>query len=356
MNFPVRLSLLMLVAVILALAIAYFSPVDQIMPTTPMARDGSTGYTTGPTTADIPQQSAQRSAPRLPVGEVLRISELQHQLEAIGTERFQRSDREQARDYIAAALRASGWVVTRQAINIEGRVADASTPDAEIGGINIIATRPGQSIAGSIVLGAHYDTVAGSPGADDNGTGVVAALEAARLLGPLPAPRSLTLVFFDLEERGLIGSQAFVDAFPDVAGAVILEMLGFSCSEPGCQRYPAGLPITPSQTTGDFLAAVGDRAHLDLIDAFRDGPDAGSLSVLTLAVPTLGPLAPDLLRSDHVPFWRAGIGAVMLTDTAEFRNPHYHRPSDQVQTIDFGFFRSAVQLVVERLDHLLWTL
>lgn len=268
--------------------------------------------------------------------------DLRQTLTQLGGPRFTQGDRAQARQYITAALQTWGWEVQAQPVT-----GDRQT------GVNLIATRPSQAIAGSIVLGAHYDTVAASPGADDNGTGVVALLEAARRLGPSTAPVPLTLVFFDLEEAGLWGSRAFVAAHPDVSEAVILEMLGFRCREPGCQRYPAGLPVQPAQTTGEFLAAIGDRAHRDLVDSFAA---AAPLPVVTLAVPTLGPLTPDLLRSDHVPFWKAGIGAVMLTDTANFRNPNYHRPSDRVDTLDLAFFQAAAQLVIERVEQRRWAL
>ncbi|MGF1512730.1 MAG: M20/M25/M40 family metallo-hydrolase [Elainellaceae cyanobacterium] len=289
--------------------------------------------------------------PAVPALDYAPASDLQARLQRLSTERFQSADRGRARRYITRLLQDSGWVVTPQPF---GSATDAGTQ-----GVNLVATQPDAPIAGSLVLGAHYDTVSGSPGADDNATGVVAVLETARALGQRRSPRPLTLVFFDLEEAGLLGSQAFVETYPQVAGAIILEMLGFRCDQPGCQRYPAGLP-TPSQTKGTFLAAVGDRTHPQLVEAFADSAANAStpeppLPVLTLTVPTRGPLAPDLLRSDHVPFWRAGLGAAMLTDTAEFRNPHYHQPSDEVSTLDMAFYQSAVRLVVARVYRLLWS-
>ncbi|MGF1536301.1 MAG: M28 family peptidase [Elainellaceae cyanobacterium] len=304
------------------------------------------------TQADRPRELEATAPPaQSSLEPVLDESALQLALQRLSTERFQQRDRAQARRDITQSLEDSGWVVTPQPFTAESGAQ----------GVNLIATQPDAPVAGSLVLGAHYDTVQYSPGVDDNATGVIAAIETARILGPLSLPQPLTLVFFDLEEAGLWGSQAFVAAYPDVAGAVILEMLGFRCTQPGCQRYPAGIPAPP-QTTGTFLAAVGDRAHPLLVEGFAPDPRqpstyiSGPLPVFTLTVPTLGPLAPDLLRSDHVPFWRAGIGAVMLTDTAEFRNPHYHQPSDEVSTIDTAFYRSAVQLVIERVHRLLWTL
>ncbi len=296
---------------------------------------------------------AQSTAPEALADYTANATALQSALQQFTGERFRQADRELVRRSITQRLEASGWVVTPQPFTAEGSGQQ---------GTNIIATRPNVPLEGSLILGTHYDTVPRSPGADDNATGVVAALEAARVLAPLlrpqsgperRSPRPLALVFFDLEEAGLLGSRAFVGDHSNVAGAVILEMLGFSCNQPGCQRYPGGLP-TPSVTTGTFLAAIGDRAHSQLLSVFASeqlGPEA--LPVFTLAVPTAGPLAPDLLRSDHLPFWQAGIGAVLLTDTAEFRNPHYHLPTDEVSTINIDFYRRVVQLVVERVYRLL---
>ncbi|MGB3615138.1 MAG: M28 family peptidase [Elainellaceae cyanobacterium] len=349
MSRTIRLGLLALAVVIL---VAVHPAIRQEIMSLPLTAWG--GARLSASLEGDQSTPAEPDRGRPSVGEVLGPSDLQLMLEAVSTERFQHPDRERVRNYITTVLSDLGWVVTRQPVGGGDKSPGGNAGDPRRIGVNLIATRPDHPIAGSLIVGAHYDAVSQSPGADDNGTGVVAVLEAARLLGSLSAPQSLTLVFFDLEEDGLLGSQAFVDEFPNVAGAVILEMLGFRCDQPGCQRYPAGLPATPSQATGNFLAAVGDRAHLRLVDAFRTEPSAGSMPVLALAVPTLGPLAPDLLRSDHVPFWRAGIGAVMLTDTAEFRNPHYHQPSDRVQTIDLIFFQSAVQLVVDRVEQILW--
>ncbi|MEO0407259.1 MAG: M28 family peptidase [Cyanobacteria bacterium P01_A01_bin.135] len=288
--------------------------------------------------AEAPLPVVQR--PAVGLGPVASLPELRQRLTEISSARFQSSDRAQTRRYLTAVLQDYGWRVTQQPV--AGGQA----------GVNLIATQPGQAVAQSLVVGAHYDTVAGSPGADDNGTGVVALLEVARRLGHSTAPVPLTLVFFDLEEAGLLGSRAFVVAHPDVSGAVILEMLGFRCTEPGCQRYPAGVPARLAPDTGTFLAAVGDRPHRSLVDRFGGETP---LPVVTLSVPVRGALAPDLLRSDHVPFWEAGIGAVMLTDTANFRNPHYHQPSDQVDTLDLPFFSAAVQLIVDRVEQLRWT-
>ena len=106
-------------------------------------------------------------------------------------------------------------------------------------------------------------------------------------------------------------------------------------------------PFEPPSDVGDFLAVVGDRNHPQLVEWFQNSPTP--IPVYTLTIPTLGPLTPDLLRSDHVPFWRKGIGSVMVTDTANFRNPHYHQTSDRPDTLDPTFFTAATQLILDAI-------
>ncbi|NJM85591.1 MAG: M28 family peptidase [Leptolyngbyaceae cyanobacterium RM2_2_21] len=114
-------------------------------------------------------------------------------------------------------------------------------------GINLVAEKVGTDAeAGTLLVGAHFDTVKDSPGADDNASAVAALLEIARLFGSQTNPRSLRLVFFDQEEQGLLGSLIHVANSADPAsirGAIILEMLGYTCDTPGCQRYPENLPF-----------------------------------------------------------------------------------------------------------------
>lgn len=282
--------------------------------------------------------------------------------------RHEESDRTRTRSYLVATLESAGWATRQQVFR---KTVNGNTYE----GINIIAEPVGpcsaslgqteqaladrdgsddsitngqdcQTAPPPLLIGAHYDAVLGSPGADDNGTGMAALLEMAHLFAPLHASVPLKLVLFDWEEAGLWGSRAFV-ADPNesaaLSGAIILEMLGYRCQVEGCQQYPP-LPITPPTQKGDFLAVLGDRAHPDLTRAFQ-GIDS-DIPIYTLSVPTLGGLSPDLLRSDHVPFWQQGIGAVMVTDTANFRNPHYHQESDRPDTLDPEFLTAATQAIV----------
>ncbi|NEQ25422.1 MAG: M28 family peptidase, partial [Microcoleus sp. SIO2G3] len=182
---------------------------------------------------------------------------LWNDLNELAFRRYEGIDRSRARSYILKALTDAGW-----------------TPQAQTftQGVNIVAERPGSDpTAGKILLGAHYDSVEVSPGADDNATAVATVLEAARLFGSIDTTRTLQLVLFDEEETGLLGSFAFVDRLApnELHGAVILEMLGYACYESGCQQYPLNLPIEPPTDRGDFLAIVGDRGHMPLIHSFE---------------------------------------------------------------------------------------
>ncbi len=245
------------------------------------------------------------------------------------------------RNYISTSLKSLGWSPSLQ------RFAD---------GINIVAQRPGKiPKTGTIIVAAHYDTVPGSPGADDNASGVATLLEIARIFSNLSTLQTLKLVFFDAEEIGLRGSLAFTANKANLAnlnGVVVMDMIGFGCYTPNCQKYPPGLLITPPSDRGDFLAVVGDAEHLQLLNAFSQSNSA-KLPVITLPIPLKGLFTPDVLRSDHAPFWYQGIGAVLVTDTANLRSPHYHQSSDTVANIDPSFFTGAAQVVVNATRRLL---
>ncbi|MBE9176983.1 M28 family peptidase [Oculatella sp. LEGE 06141] len=265
-------------------------------------------------------------------------------LEALSFRRYADDERLRARQYIADALQQAGWVPQEQGYDT---------------GVNVYAERPGTDPeAGTILLAAHYDTVERSPGLDDNASGIAAILETARLLGTVSTPRTLQVAFFDEEELGLLGSLAFANGKADrdvLKGAIVLDMVGYACHTDGCQSYPSVLPVTPTTTRGDFLAVLGDRGHLPLLNSFPESRTSDLPSVLTMPIPLLGPLTPDLMRSDHAPFWQKGIGAVLVTDTANFRNPNYHRETDLLESIDQPFFIGATQIIVNATATLLST-
>lgn len=288
---------------------------------------------------------------------------LTRHVEALSEPAVSPAQKARARQYIMAQLTQYGLTPIEQAYE----------PDGAAAGINIVSEIVGSDpTAGSIVLGAHYDTEVGSPGADDNGSGVATLLEAARIFseqtaqleagGARPVPRNLKLVFFDQEERqpdgsGLLGSLAFTKSdrnINDVKGAVILDMVGYACRTPGCQTYPPQLPVSNVPDTGDFLAVIGLQTHTNLLGAFTLSAQTNWPMVITLPIPNpVLKLFPDLLRSDHAPFWDKGIPAVFVSDTANFRNPNYHTPQDTPDTLDTEFFRGSAQHVINAIAALL---
>ena len=208
---------------------------------------------------------------------------------------------------------------------------------------NVVAL-PKDADATLTFVGAHYDSVRGTPGADDNASGVAVLLACARAV----RRPSVGFVAFNREEDGLLGSSDFVPRWKErVRNAHILEMVGCRSREPGSQRKPPKLPV-PVPETGDFLAIVSNRDSNDELDAVLSL--GGTLPVVGLKT-FLGVerLLPTLLRSDHAPFWEARIPALMWTDTAEFRNPHYHRASDTPDTLDYAFMAEVAALLAATL-------
>ncbi|GJM20211.1 MAG: hypothetical protein DHS20C15_01260 [Planctomycetota bacterium] len=204
-----------------------------------------------------------------------------------------------------------------------------------------------------LLLVCHYDSVPASPGADDNGSGTVGLLALARRLAPRNLPVEIGLVFFDGEELGLLGSRRYAQALPDrererLIGVINLETIAYRDTRPGSQELPPGfeLLLDPGDV-GDFLAVVGNMASQDLADAVALGltslPPERLRTVAYSGVPGNGWLVPDTRRSDHASFWDIDVPAVMLTDTANFRNPHYHRSSDRVETLDLEFLVAVLQ-------------
>jgi Zn-dependent M28 family amino/carboxypeptidase len=197
-------------------------------------------------------------------------------------------------------------------------------------------------------VGAHYDTVVDTDGADDNASGLAVLLEVARVLSPMRGRRTLQFVAFSMEEAGFLGSAHFVEKVRrnkvPVWGAIVLECVGYIDRRPGSQKTPEGFPFSlPEQ--GDFIGLAGNDAAAPIKEAFEAAAIRYSptLPVVSLLVPGNGVLFPDSRRSDHVPFWDQGYRAVMLTDTADFRNPHYHQKSDCLETLDIPFIAAVAR-------------
>jgi Zn-dependent M28 family amino/carboxypeptidase len=207
---------------------------------------------------------------------------------------------------------------------------------------NLIGEIPGGSRAKEIVvIGAHYDTVYDCPGADDNTSGVAALLELARLLKDSHPARTVRLVAFVNEEPPWfltedMGSLVYAEQArklkENIVAAISLETIGMYSDAEGSQQYPAGFKsLYPSK--GNFIAFIGDLGSRGLVrDAVRSFrattrfPSEGSAA--PAAIPGVG-------WSDHWSFWQEGYPAIMVTDTAPFRNPNYHQPTDKPDTLDY---------------------
>jgi len=218
---------------------------------------------------------------------------------------------------------------------------------------NVIGRAGPDRNAPLIILGAHFDSVEGSPGADDNASGVAVLLEAARNLSRMRLRSPVLFCAFNLEELNMIGSTHFAKklkaAGARVKGMVSLEMVGFTSPR---QQYPIGLRwFYPER--GDFIGVIGNwRSHLLLRQFASSMRKVTGLPVETLTVFGNGLLLPEVRLSDHSPFWDLGYPALLVTDTAFFRNPHYHSPSDTLETLDFAFMANVCESVITAVANL----
>jgi Zn-dependent M28 family amino/carboxypeptidase len=198
-----------------------------------------------------------------------------------------------------------------------------------------------------LILAAHYDTVESSPGADDNASAVAVLLETARRLRGVDRMREIHCIGFCLEEEGFLGSLAYAAelkaARRNIAGAIVLECVGYASNEEGSQTVPPGTPIAVP-TIGNFLAVVGNTASAALTASVEQAMKP-HVPVVSLVIPGNGELLPDSRRSDHAAFWQYGFPAVMLTDTANFRNPNYHRSTDTIETLNLRFLGQVANAV-----------
>jgi hypothetical protein len=228
-------------------------------------------------------------------------------------------------------------------------------------GTNLLGQKAGIAAENSAVLvGAHFDSVSGSPGADDNASGVAGTLEVLRLLSAYSFEKTVRFVGFDLEEVGLKGSQRYVQEglHPDeaVAGYLNLEMIGYYSEAPFSQQLPAGFnllypdlyaELAAEQFKGDFAINIGEALKsIPLMNAFENAATTyvPELKVKSLAAPAAWQtLTPDLGRSDHAPFWVAGWPALMISDGADMRNPLYHTPADTAGTLNYTFMMNIAK-------------
>ena len=202
-----------------------------------------------------------------------------------------------------------------------------------------------------LVVGAHYDAVEGTSGADDNASAVAGLLETARLLQPYSDQlTNLEFVFYSCEEPPFFGTPemgSYVHAQSlkqqqIEAEAIILEMIGYFSEQPGSQNYPIPGMDLLFPSVGNFIALVSNRASKGLL---KEAKKSFATAQLEIGVESLAdPFnIPELGFSDHRNYWQFGFPALMVTDTAFMRNPHYHQPSDTIETLDFNKMAEVVK-------------
>jgi hypothetical protein len=246
---------------------------------------------------------------------------------------------EKAADYIWNTLASLGYEMDEHHFYENGRRYR-----------NVIATRKGVLLPNERVLVmAHYDTVDNTPGADDNASGVALMLELAAVLNQGRLARSLQFVGVSLEENreaddpasGTRGSRALAQFARenkwDIKGVIVLESVAYA-GDAVLQSAPPGLPIEVSEV-GNFIAVIGNEDSIGMVLGFAQVVDRHQvpLPYLILAVPANGETIADCRRSDHAPFWDQGYRAILVTDTTNFRSPHYHQPTDTLATLNLTF-------------------
>jgi len=221
---------------------------------------------------------------------------------------------------------------------------------------HLLLNLPGQQSRPPIVIGAHYDAVPNSPGADDNASGVAVLIELARSLHDQLPRYPVRLIAFDFEETDydhagstLYGRQ--IQGEP-LRLMLSLEMLGYCAQSPNSQNYPlaAMKAIYPSQ--GNFVALVGNLPTIGDMWHFRRWFRWAGVPCAGLPIPKRGTILPETRRSDHAIFWDLGYRAMMVTDTSYLRNPHYHQPSDRPETLDFDFMARICMGLAEAVRRL----
>ena len=256
-----------------------------------------------------------------------------------------------AEEYIRRALGGSGYQVAAQTYDIPlGPPLTVRNIEVEI-----LGTASPDEI---VIVGAHYDTVPGCAGANDNTTGIAAVLELARLLPARTMDRTVRLVAFVNEEppffrTDLMGSRVYArrcrERDENVVAMFSLETIGFYVDEPGSQKYPFPFSLFYPDT-GNFVGFVGNLGSRSLtrraVRAFRESTEFPSEGIAAPGwIPGIG-------WSDQWSFWREGYPGVMITDTAPFRYPHYHTPQDTPDRIDYDRFARVVMGVARVVEDL----
>jgi aminopeptidase YwaD len=276
------------------------------------------------------------------------VESLRRHLESIPSDRnpYEGYPRlEQAARYIQGEFLKAGLKVKEDCFQWEGKSYK-----------NIVAEKKGRTFPNKVlILGAHYDTVPGSPGADDNASAVAVLLEIAREIQSVSLQMTIRFVAFTLEESGYIGSSRYVGSLKkgneEILGMISLEMVGFTGPR---QDYPPYLDPKYYPNVGDFIALVGNERSRKLLEKVSKSfkTRIPQLPLQSLDVPGNGERMEEVRLSDHSVFWDEGYAALLVTDTSFLRNPNYHLPSDRVETLDFEFMQKVATGVFYSVEDL----
>ncbi len=248
-------------------------------------------------------------------------------------------------------------------------------------GTNVIGVKRGIKMPEKhVVVSAHYDAIGDCPGADDNASGVAGVLETARILAAEEHDKTLVLACWDEEEAGRLGSKAFVQRArennSDIEVSFVYEMIGYKSDEPNSQTIPTVLEfiypeevskLKANNNTGDFILLASDdsaRQHAFMLSEMANQKGLPLMNLELSCRDKTSFLYLDLRRSDHGAFWEHDYPAIMITDTADYRNPHYHcgdtgktDPNlvleDTVEHLDFEFATKVVDVVTSAVKEAL---
>lgn len=250
-------------------------------------------------------------------------------------------------DYVAGEFRVAGATVEFQTFTVDEKQYR-----------NVIGRFGGTNEA-ALIVGAHYDSCGMTPGADDNASGVAALIELACLIGTNRLTKPVELVAYTLEEPpyfktpymgSAIHAKSLVAQGRQVRGVIVLEMVGYFSDAPGSQSYPAPLGLYyPGQ--GNFIAIVGCAGQGDFIKSAKSSMN-GSTPLKVCSVRGIAGM-PGIDLSDHLNYWNCGFKAIVITDTAFFRNRTYHRSTDTVAQLDYtrlGYVTVAVYEALKAMD------
>lgn len=265
---------------------------------------------------------------------------------------------DQAAGYICGQFEQFGYGVTRQEFPADGMTCAnlEALPSGFVG-----FEQP------HIVVGAHYDSAPGTPGADDNASAVAILLELARLLAGKPCAKSPRFVAYTNEEPphfctptmgSVVHARACRKRGDRITGMVCLESLGVFSNQPGSQELPAEFALLPDEfkkmilpdgidpTVGNFLAVIGNPTSAEFMGSFVGRlPNDEKLPVFATEIL-------DIRLSDHLAYWDEGYPAIMLTDTALYRNTHYHLPSDTPEKLNYPTMALITERIAEAIEKL----